>query len=108
MVGANCKGVIMTRKMYDKRNDHSQSHFWGDLKGYYCHKKGNIRRYCEELTKYLETRTNCESQETSNSINIIDEEFGNKCDIHFVIVNENFIDSWILDFGSSFMCPYKE
>ena len=72
------------------------------MKCYYYHKKGHIRRYCEELTKHLETRKNLESQEISNSTNIVGEEFDKESDIFYVIVYENFADFWILDFGCSF------
>ena len=52
--------------------------------------------YYEELTKHLKVRKNLESQETSNSTNIVDENFGKKSDVFFsVMVDENFVDSWI-------------
>ena len=79
------------------------------MKCYYYHKKGHIRRYCEELTKHLEIRKNIESQEISNSTNIVGEEFDKESDIFYVIVYENFANIWISDFGCSFhKCPYKK
>ena len=51
-----------SRKMnYDRRDDHSQSYLQRDMECYYCHKKGHIRGYCEELKKQLEARKNFES-----------------------------------------------
>ena len=59
--------------------------------------------YYEELTKHLKVRKNLEFQETSNSTNIVDENFGKKSDVFFsVMVDENFVDSWILDSKCSF------
>lgn len=50
---------------------------------YYCHKKRHIIIYYKELTKYLE------SQYTSNSTNIIVEEFGKGGDVLSIMFDEN-------------------
>ena len=62
------------------------------MKSYYYHKKGHIKRYCQKLTKYLKRGKIFETQETSNSSNIVDEEFNKEGDILFIIVDENFVD----------------
>ena len=41
--------------------------------------------YYEELTKHLKVRKNLEFQETSNSTNIVDENFGKKSDVFFLL-----------------------
>ena len=53
------------------------------------------------MTKHLDTRKNLESQETLDFTNLVDEEFYKKGDVLYVIVDENFVDSWILDFRYS-------
>ena len=50
------------------------------------------------MKKHLEVRKNLESQDTSNSINIVDDEFGKEIDvflffIYFLCIDENFVDS---------------
>ena len=52
------------------------------------------------MKKHLEVRKNLESQDTSNSINIVDDEFGKEIDVflfiyflYFLCIDENFVDS---------------
>ena len=76
---------------------------------YYCHKKGYVRKNCEELTKHLEATRNKESKETLDSTNVVDEGFESEYNVLSVITNENFSNSWILNSGCSFyMCAYNE
>ena len=68
-----------------------------------------MTNHCKNLTKHLEARKILESHDTWDYTNIIDEEFGKEGDVFKIIVDENFANSWILDYGCSIhMCPYKE
>ena len=63
-------------RYHDRRDDHS-NHTYGGIWSVITvtKKQKHIKRYCKELTKYLEGRKIFESQETSNSTNIVDENF---------------------------------
>ena len=71
------------------------------MKCYYYHKKRTCVRRCrKKLKKHLEVRKNLESQDTSNSISIVDDEYGKEIDVflfiyflYFLCIDENFVDS---------------
>lgn len=87
-------GKSKSRGRYDDRSDnYSQSRFWKDVECYYSHKKGHVKRNCEELTKHLEAMRNQESKETPNFTEVVDEGFESEYDILSVIIDENFSDS---------------
>lgn len=44
------------------RDNWSQMHFLRDMDCYYCHKKGLVRGFYEDLTKHLEVRKNLEAK----------------------------------------------
>jgi hypothetical protein len=91
------------------QRDRSQSRPRRDVECYYCHKKGHVRRDCEELTKHLDSkRKSKEITENSDSTNLVEENYDLE-DALCVANDESLVSNWFLDSGCFYhMSPNRD